>query len=189
MARKSRPATANALQPAIASARGERLGGCGLCRSTAAPARMTVLPLEGLRGGSHEGAAPQRVLLDLEAPRPDLEQVEGVRLLARAARARGARLHEQRAHSLNALCGVADAGRMQVSGDEDIHAAIRQPLERHKWMMRDDDLHHVLLQRAELPLDALDLRRADAAALEDERARGVDAEHRDLFVAVAGLEL
>src|SRR5688572_33415666 len=94
IARNRIPATMNAVHPAIASARGERLRGCGSRSSTTPPA--TILAGECLGRGALEAAASQHVLLDLDAPRRDPQQVERVRLLARAARGRRARLQEKR---------------------------------------------------------------------------------------------
>src|SRR5688500_13663598 len=77
MSRKSTPASANAVQPAIASARGDRLCGCALRRSTAHPPGRAAL--ECLGAGAHEAGAVQHVLLDLNASALHPQQVEQIR--------------------------------------------------------------------------------------------------------------
>src|SRR6185503_14407995 len=94
IARKSPPASANAVQPAMASARGERLRGCGSRRSIPPPA--VVLAPEDVLRGAHEFRAAHRIRLDLDAPARHPEHVEGVRLRARAVRGRRPRLDQER---------------------------------------------------------------------------------------------
>src|SRR5919197_4947454 len=136
MTRKMLPAMRNALQPAMASARGERLGGCRFLRSTASPAAAPAL--EGFGRDAAELAATQDVLINLYALGRNAQQVERIGLRARARRSRRPRLHHERGKSRDAIAirGMPYARCVQVSRKQHVNAAIRELLERHERMMR-----------------------------------------------------
>src|SRR5918999_2030703 len=188
IARNRMPATMNALHPAIASARGERLRGCG-SRSSTAPPGAVFSPSKDFARSALESSATQRVLLHLDAPRRDAQQVERVRLLARAPRGGSARLDEKQGNSIQGLGDVPDPGRMQVACEQDIDPAVDQLLERHERMMGHQDRDALFMEIAKLLAHEAELLVAHPAALEDERARGVDPQHRDLLVDKARLQI
>src|SRR5919197_1597288 len=187
MTRKMLPAMRNALQPAIASARGERLGGCRFLRSTASPAAAPALESFGREAA--ELAATQDVLVNLYALGRNAQQVERIGFRARSRRRRRPRLHHERGKSGDAIRGMPDARCVQMARKQHVDAAIRELLERHERMVRYNHRHDLAARSVDLLAHVRNLLLAHAAPFEDERARGIYAEDGDLLVDELGRKL
>ena len=161
-------------------------------------------------GGAEEKRSlrvlPQ-VTLDNDSRAIDPDHIERIDLASAARRRCGARLNDKCRMTADLVaCGRASrVADVKVAGEQYVDAAAGEGRHRHarpsdqmpvvvtggqiEWMMRDNDLGDTFAQRREAAPHARQLVFADPPSLERQRARGVDAQYRNLIVGKERLQV